>query len=433
MRWMLHVVEGYNRGQRYLLPEGTVLIGRAETVAVRLLDESVSREHARLEVDAEGVTVHDAGSRNGTRVNGVPCDEATLLAGDRLGIGELALLLAAVPEGAVSGSSPTAAVSAERAERPAEVPLGAPLVSPGVELWGESPPMRALYTSLSRLAPASCAVLIRGETGSGKELVARALHALSPRRRKPFVAVNCASLDGPLLESELFGHERGAFSGAVAQKRGLIEESGAGSLFLDEIGELGAQAQAKLLRLLENGEWRRVGGLRTQRAACRVLAATHRDLAAMVRAGDFREDLLYRLSVVELLVPPLRARADDVILLAERFFAASCAAAGRRLQLSEAAREALRAHPWPGNVRELKNAVERAAILAAGPEVEPADFGLRPADGEGAGFPPLAELERRHILRALAAVDGHRAQAAALLGIDRKTLYRKLKTYGVEP
>ncbi len=429
--FVLQVVAGYNRGQRYTLPEGRVLIGRAETSTVRLLDDSVSREHCALQVTPERVSLQDASSRNGSRVNGVPCEAAELLPGDRLGVGALELVLAVLPASTVSGSSPTGDLHAPQVPRSEDPELALPEVCPGVDITGDSPPMRKLFGALGRVAGAACAVLVRGETGSGKELVARALHALSPRRRAPFVAVNCASLDGPLLESELFGHERGAFSGAVARKQGLIESAGAGSLFLDEVGELSGAAQAKLLRVLEDGEWRRVGGLRSHHAACRVLTATHRDLAAMVRAGDFREDLLYRLSVVELLVPPLRARGADITLLAEQFCRELCAASGRRLQLSAEALTALQQHAWPGNVRQLRNAVERAVILARGPQLRAADFGLEDAQATAKGFPSLAELERRHILRALEEADGQRAQAAALLGIDRKTLYRKLKGYGI--
>ncbi len=431
---MLVVEEGYNRGERLPLPLGEAWVGRAPECAVQLVSDGVSRRHAKLvsSAEADAVEVEDEGSRNGTVVNGVRAARASLRPGDRLKVGDVTLVLRTTSDPLGPGST----LCLEPA-RPVDAPPAPPEPAPAreppqVELWGEAPAVRRLLDQVERVARAASPVLVRGETGTGKELVARAIHALSPRRREPFVPVNCALLDGALLESELFGHERGAFTGAAARKLGLVEVAGKGVLFLDEVAELPAGSQAKLLRLLEDGEFRRVGGTTPLRAACQVVAATHRDLDAEVAASRFRADLVYRLRVVELLVPPLRERGDDVDLLAERLLARLAAHAGRRLTLGAPAKAALRAHTWPGNVRELKNVLERAVILAPGATIGPDDLGLRPAAAPATDhFPTLEALEREHIVKALARTDGARAEAAQLLGIDRKTLYRRLRALGL--
>ncbi len=303
--------------------------------------------------------------------------------------------------------------------------------------------MRTLVELVDRAAPTDATVLVRGETGTGKELVARRLHERSARRAGPFVALNCAAIVEGLVESELFGHEQGAFTGADARKDGRIAQASGGTLFLDEVGELSPGLQAKLLRVLSDRTYTRgggggggVGGRDVLRLDCRLVAATHRDLPAMVRAGTFREDLWYRLAVVTIDTPPLRERGADVEALAEVFLERIAARLGRRTPaLAADARAALRAHRWPGNVRELENALERAVVLSAGAVLTAADLprdagpGVPVATGSPAEVVTVAEAEKRAILVALAHTKGRKGEAAALLGISWPTLNRKLRDY----
>jgi NtrC-family two-component system response regulator AlgB len=308
--------------------------------------------------------------------------------------------------------------------------------APDVDLETESPALRAVLETLARAAQAEAPVLLRGESGTGKTVLARALHAQSPRAARPFVVVNCPTLTAELLASELFGHARGAFTGAVRDQPGRVEAAEGGTLFLDEIAEIAPPLQAKLLRFLQDKEFERVGETRTRRADVRIVAASNRDLTADVAAGRFREDLYWRLAVVEIRVPPLRERPEDVLRLARRFLAFSARAAGRRTQtLSPAAEQALLGHRWPGNVRELRNAMERCAILWAPDVVEPEALPER-ISGGGAPGPrvggdcTLEELEREHVMRVLART-ATLEDAARTLGIDDSTLWRKRKRYGL--
>ena len=318
-------------------------------------------------------------------------------------------------------------------------------------LIGESTAMRRVLERVERLAPSDATVLLAGESGTGKELVARALHAGSARASGPFVAVNCAALSETLLESELFGHEKGAFTGAIAQKKGRVELAHRGTLFLDEIGELALPLQAKLLRVLQEREVERVGGTRPIRVDVRVVAASHRDLAAAVAAGTFRQDLYYRLNVVTVRLPPLRERREDVPLLA-RWFLADVAAACKRPvgAISPAARRLLVAHSWPGNVRELRNAIEHAVVLGNGDTVLPEDLpesvreAAAPAGGDGAGRGAEEDAEREGsfhaelrarkkelIARALAANEGNVTAAAKELGLHPNYLHRLMTSLGL--
>ena len=301
-------------------------------------------------------------------------------------------------------------------------------------LLGEDPSMERLRQTLERLGPVDGTVLVTGESGTGKELVARALHALGPRRSGPMVAVNCGALPASLLESELFGHVRGAFTDARADRPGVFREADGGTLFLDEVGEVPLPLQPALLRVLQERAVRPVGANREIAVDVRVVAATNRDLHADVARGAFRADLLFRLDVLHVEIPPLRARGEDLVLLLHHFLALACARHERSpFSISPEAMALLQGHAWPGNVRELQNAVESAVLSCDGPRIEawhlPRALTARPASRPGQGWPPvsLAELERRHIGFVLGAVGGNKQRAADLLGIDRVTLYRKLK------
>ncbi len=311
----------------------------------------------------------------------------------------------------------------------------------GDDLLGASPCMKDLLALVDRVAASDAPVLVQGETGSGKEMVARALHARSPRSRGPFVAVNCGALQEGLLESEIFGHERGSFTGAVRTREGLVEVAHGGTLFLDEIGEMPPPLQVKLLRVLQDGEVRRVGSNRVHRVDARFVAATNRDLDADVRAGRFREDLYYRIRVLPVAVPPLRDRPEDIALLAEHFLSRIRRAPGPAPSLAPRALAALRAYRWPGNVRELRNIVERMAVLAPGPLLDldqvPPEIRTPGMPGGGAaagagGYEEslsLEEVERRHILLVLDASGGNKTRAASTLGITVRTLYNRLDAW----
>jgi two-component system, NtrC family, response regulator AtoC len=311
---------------------------------------------------------------------------------------------------------------------------------------GSSPRMMAVYKTIASLQNSRATVLITGESGTGKELVARSIHLSSDRRDRAFVAVNCGALTETLLESELFGHVRGSFTGAIGEKPGLFEEASGGTIFLDEIGETSQSFQVRLLRVLQEQEIRRVGGNKTIKVDSRVIAATNRDLQVMVKAGTFREDLYYRLSVVELAVPSLRDRREDIPALIGHFLSEFGLKDGQTYQLHPEARRVLEAYSWPGNVRELSNAVENLTQLSRGLEITVDDLPAkiqadvlkralrRPEPGEEVpsiieDWPTLDELERRYI-QVLVGKHKEKQRIAEILGVDRTTLYRKLKRYG---
>jgi two-component system response regulator AtoC len=325
--------------------------------------------------------------------------------------------------------------------------------TPSVELIGQSEPMLDLQRTLRRAADGIATVLVRGESGTGKELVARLVHDLSPRRAGPYVKVHCAALPDQLLESELFGYERGAFTGATARKPGRVELAEGGTLFLDEIGDISPATQVKLLRVLQDRRYERLGGTETLSADVRFVTATHRDLEALVREGKFREDLFYRLNVVALWVPPLRVRKADIETLALHFCTSVAAANGRRAPAFDAdALSLLAAEAWPGNVRQLQNVVERLVVLASGPRIGASEvkreLSQKPgalAFAESSGFAPKVDLdqtameleqalrkaERRAIERAMTSAGGNKNLAARLLGISRRSLYYKLEEHGL--
>jgi DNA-binding NtrC family response regulator len=306
---------------------------------------------------------------------------------------------------------------------------------------GRSPQMLAVFGLVEQVAPSQASILITGESGTGKELIAQAIHQRSPRRDAPFVKVSCAALPETLLESELFGHERGAFTGALSRRAGRFEMAAGGTIFLDEIGDIPAAMQVKLLRFLQERQFERLGGNQTLTVDVRILTATHRDLRALIREGSFREDLYYRLDVIEINLPPLRTRAQDIPLLADFFIRKISLANGKEISgLTDETLAALMAWPWPGNVRELEHAIERAVILARDPRL---DLSLFPMLTPGGPVPKkifgprvpgasLEEIERDAILRTLEAVDGSTTRAAEILQISPRTIQYKLKEYRAE-
>ena len=311
-----------------------------------------------------------------------------------------------------------------------------------VRLISRDPRVQEALALLDRVAPSDVSVLVTGESGTGKELVARELHRLSGRHAEPLVALNCAAVSEALAESELFGHEKGSFTGASGRKIGLIELADGGTLFLDEIGDLAQALQAKLLRALETRLFRRVGGVREIPANFRLVSATNQPLARLVEEGTFRGDLFYRINAVVIDLPPLRDRGDDILLLAEHFLKQTRLGRGGAWSLSDAASEVLRRYAWPGNVRELRNVMERAALLARDGVIRPQDLGasllgeggyVHPESGGGDGLPALnlEELERRAIVEALERTGWHQGQAAGLLGISDRTLHRKIRSFGL--
>ena len=306
------------------------------------------------------------------------------------------------------------------------------------ELIGRSGAMLTVYKLIAQATGSLAPVLITGETGTGKELVARAIHRHGARRARPFVAVNCGALAEGLLESELFGHVRGSFTGAVSDKRGLFEEADGGTIFLDEIGETPPALQVRLLRVIEQGELRPVGGTHEKRVDARVIAATHRDLERAVAEGAFRQDLYYRLNVFRIAIPPLRERPEDIPLLAAHFLRRSNERLGRPAWLTAAAENALQAHPWTGNIRELQNVLERVVLAHGGPidrDDLPASLLGATASFEASLFvdlPSLEAIEKRYLKHVLAEMGGNRSRAAEVLGIDRRTLYRMAERFGID-
>lgn len=304
----------------------------------------------------------------------------------------------------------------------------------GPEMIGNSPAMREVYRLIERAGPTDKAILIQGESGTGKELVARALHRHSRRADKPLVVINCAALAETLLESELFGHEKGSFTGAIACKPGLFEMADGGTLFIDEIGEMPGSLQAKLLRVLEDGSMRRIGSVKEQRVDVRIIAATNRNMAAEVKAGRFREDLFYRINVMSLQLPPLRDREGDVALLVRKFL-------GPDWQIEPDALATIERYSWPGNIRQLVNAIDRAKILADCQKIRlkdlPADVVLQaPSTSsapsiDGTADRSLASMERAHLIEVMQRERGNKARAARTLGVNRRSLYRLLERYGL--
>lgn len=322
----------------------------------------------------------------------------------------------------------------DRQTRSAAAPPQQVAAAPASQFVGRHPQIIEIYKTVGQVASRRANVLIRGESGTGKELIARAIHEQSAFASEPFVAVNCSAIPTALLESELFGHVRGSFTGAVAARRGRFALAGRGTIFLDEIGDTSLEVQAKLLRVLQEHEYYPVGAERSERTDARVIAATHRNLEHMLAAGQFRDDLYYRLRVVELAVPPLRERVSDLPALVEHLIRVAAANSAERVPIvSEEALDAMSKYPWPGNVRELENCLRRALVLATSGVIRPEHLGLVPgSETSTTELRSLAQLEREHVSRVLAATGGHKARAAKILGVSRPRLNRLLRDYGLE-
>jgi transcriptional regulator with PAS, ATPase and Fis domain len=298
--------------------------------------------------------------------------------------------------------------------------------------------MTAVYKQIAHAATADAPVLIIGESGTGKELVARAIHQHSNRSARPFLPINCGALTETLLESELFGHVKGSFTGAISDAKGVFQTAHTGTVFLDEVGEMSPALQVKLLRVLQEGEVRPVGSSRTVKTDVRIVAATNVDVEKAVAEGKFRQDLYYRLGVVVITIPPLRERRDDIPLLVERFLQAASSKAGKQVELSQPALDALATYHWPGNVRELENQIERLVVFSRSPTIDlgdlPATVSPRAPALEKRLFddlPSLEEIERRYLTHVLEQVGGNRTRAAEVMGIDRRTLYRMAERFGI--
>ncbi len=308
------------------------------------------------------------------------------------------------------------------------------------EIVGNSSHINEIMDLIEKVAPTNSTVLITGETGTGKELVAKAIHQKSPRKDKPFVIVNCSAIQDTLLESEMFGHEKGAFTGAVKFKRGLVDVADSGTLFLDEIGDVSIGFQTKLLRFLESGEYRPVGSTQTLRSEVRIIAATNRNLLKLLKEEKFREDLFYRLNVFNIELKPLRERKEDIPILVQYCLKKICYQTGKCLsEISPEALELLHGYTWPGNVRELENVIERAVILSDGHQIQKTDLPIdikhqlpSPMMEAENGDESLTDVEMKHLIKILQKTDWNKTKAAKLLGITKKTLYRKLEIYGIK-
>ncbi|HET6585199.1 MAG TPA: sigma 54-interacting transcriptional regulator [Nannocystaceae bacterium] len=410
------VIVGDRVSTHPLPDQGTVKIGRGDDAELRIDDPSVSRDHAHL-VFAKGrpIQISDAGSSNGTRVRGKPLpagQKVQITPGETFEVGSALLMIQSPFEDA-----------------------SAPPANESGSLVIEDRTMAGIYQLAERVAKSTINVLLLGETGVGKDVLARRIHAMSPRADKAFLPLNCGALSEQLLESELFGHERGSFTGAHEMKQGLLEAADGGTVFLDEVGELPMSVQVKLLRVLEERQVRRVGGIRSKPFDIRFIAATNRELGEAVHGGNFRPDLYYRLNGISLVIPPLRQRVGEIEELARRFVEESSVRAERTSPptISSEAMAWLKSHSWPGNIRELQNTMERAVLLCNGDEITldhlPPTTGTTGKTGDHRAIDP--DPERQRILDALDKCAGNQTRAARLLGISRNTLLARLDAYGI--
>ena len=420
-RCKLVVVKGPQRGTEYLLDGDTIRIGKAPDNDFVIGDETVSRVHLEIVRDAKGYLVRDLRSTNGTFLDGAEIKEAYLRPGSIVSAGSVEIKFTPFDE------------------RIEILPSDKEQLG---DLVGKSLVMREIFGLIERIAPTDATVLIGGETGTGKDVIARTLHQLSRRHAGPLVVVDCGAVSGSLIESELFGHEKGSFTGAISARAGAFELATGGTVFLDEIGELSLELQPKLLRVLEARELRRVGGSKVTKVDLRIIAATRKDLRSEVEKGKFREDLFFRLNVVPIVSPPLRNRREDIPMLVDCFVHAL---GGTSNAISESARTAMLRHDWPGNVRELRNVVERALALGGDPDalllpIAPSSSGK---GSEQLTFSPelsfrdtkerwTEQFERRYLSWLLKRAEGNISKAARDADMDRKYLHKLLRKYDID-
>jgi len=421
----LVVLKGSERGTEHVISSDVIRVGKAEDNDLVVTEETVSRVHFEIVRDAKGYLLRDLGSTNGTFLDGAEIREAYIRAGSVIAAGAAEFKFTPYEERIEILPSD-------------QEQLG--------EMVGKSAQMRQIFGLVERIAPTEATVLIGGETGTGKDMIARTIHQLSRRKDGPFVVVDCGAVAGTLIESELFGHEKGAFTGATAARQGAFEISHGGTVFLDEIGELALDLQPRLLRVLEQREIRRVGGSKAFKVDIRVVAATRKDLRSEVEKGKFREDLYFRLNVVPIVSPSLRDRREDIPLLV-RTFLEQLADEAHRPEFSPSTMSALQAHDWPGNVRELRNVVERALALNA----DPGNL-VSPLGGPGLGHATNVamefeaglsfreqkerwtdEFEKRYVKWLLQRADGNISRAARQADMDRKYLHKLLKKHDIDP
>jgi transcriptional regulator with GAF, ATPase, and Fis domain len=431
-RCKLVVIKGPQRGTDFVISADVIRVGKSPENDLHLTDETVSRVHFEIVRDAKGYLLRDMQSTNGTFLDGAEVKEAYVRAGSVIGAGASELKFTPFEER-------IEILPSEKEQ------LG--------EMVGRSRHMREIFGLLERIAHTDATVLIEGETGTGKDMIARTLHQLSKRAAAPFIVVDCGAVAGTLIESELFGHEKGSFTGAIAGRQGAFELANGGTVFLDELGELSLDLQPKLLRVLEQRELRRVGGSKTLKVELRVVAATRKDLRSEVDKGKFREDLYFRLNVVPIVAPPLRERREDIPLLVEQFLVQMTPPGNERPQLDESATAALMAHDWPGNVRELRNVIERALALGTDLSRLVAPLGDTPIAGGGNPVGAYADLvrfdpgksfreqkeiwvdkfERLYLEWLLKRAEGNISKAARDADMDRKYLHKLLRKYGIDP
>jgi len=421
----LVVLKGSERGTEHVISSDVIRVGKAEENDLVVTEETVSRVHFEIVRDAKGYLLRDLGSTNGTFLDGAEIREAYIRAGSVIAAGAAEFKFTPYEER-------IEILPSDREQ------LG--------DMVGRSAQMRQIFGLVERIGPTEATVLIGGETGTGKDMIARTIHQLSRRKDGPFVVVDCGAVAGTLIESELFGHEKGAFTGATAARQGAFEISNGGTVFLDEIGELALDLQPRLLRVLEQREIRRVGGSKAFKVDIRVVAATRKDLRSEVEKGKFREDLYFRLNVVPIVSPSLRDRREDVPLLVKAFLE-QLTDESRRPEFSPATISALQAHDWPGNVRELRNVVERALALNADPGnlVSPlGGSGLGHATNVAMEFDPglsfreqkerwTDEFEQRYVKWLLQRAEGNISRAARQADMDRKYLHKLLKKHDIDP
>jgi DNA-binding NtrC family response regulator len=433
-RLRLVVTDGPDRGLERELLGTRMSVGTSTQNDLVLSDTTVSRRHAELQVDGDRYVIRDLGSTNGTAVNDTPVVEAYLTPGARVQLGGTSVLFEPKKKW-------------ERVSESEEDHFG--------DLYGNSGPMREVFSMLQKLSPSDLSCVLVGETGTGKELAARAIHAHSPRAQKRFVVVDCGAVTSNLIESELFGHEKGAFTGADRQRPGAFEVADGGTIFLDEIGELPLELQPKLLRALERREVKRLGATKPIEVNVRIIAATHRDLPTLIQEGNFREDLYYRLAEVVASLPPLRDRPDDIALLAPRMVEEQTRDSSPK-SLSDDALKLLKERSWPGNVRELRNVLRRAVALCPSATIRRADLEWmlddsprpEPASSSASGVPTpeigeelpireareqwVAPMEREYLVRLMRRCGGNIDRASEEAGVHRKSLERLLRQHGLK-